>query len=348
MYSLRAYILLASLAVAPTPSLSLDADRYFDPNPKLNFRPENVTSIPYWLYAWVGSYYNGTTTFRLSPMDTVGSLNGDEEPLCRAFVNRTLTLSYPSLLAITKPDKTNKDETNLAMLLLKTWRPGMNMAPPRYLDHFPEQINQLPWKLQSIEPPRRTYSSSSPNKPLWNMTLSPSSGGSSSPPFTITGTSSEPRVPGLQLNASSCNNPQDTWWGVSFMTKETTGLRRNLPPGLTDPSFRVQFDRQSASFQYVGFFRMNTDPGNKVLDNGDEEADVIVGMITVDFLGSIDPERSDVLESSSEGKPVWTPVIGWGNGTGTIDAGEKNSGVRVGTAAVWGWLVLGVLMCLLI
>ena len=31
-----------------------DEDRYY--NPELNYRPENVTDLAYYLYAWKGSY----------------------------------------------------------------------------------------------------------------------------------------------------------------------------------------------------------------------------------------------------------------------------------------------------
>lgn len=160
-------------------------------------------------------------------------------------------------------------------------------------------------------------------------------------PFTVTGkwASSSGSVRHIQLNTSSCNLATDTWWGVNFLDGNATA---GIP--LADPSFRVQFDDKSANFQYSGFFRMNTDPGNKVLDNGDPEKSVLVGTVTVDFLGHIDVERSDVLVPNA-GEPRWTPVIGWGNGTGTIDAGTAgNSGFvsrRSPGWIMWGSVILG-------
>lgn len=161
-------------------------------------------------------------------------------------------------------------------------------------------------------------------------------------PFTVTGkwVHKYASVKSMQVNTSSCGLATDTWWGAVFLDSNDTA---GIP--LADPTFKLQFDDKSANFQYTGFFRMNTDPGNKVLDNGDEEKSVLVGTVTVDFLGHIDTERSDVLVPNA-GKPRWTPVIGWGNGTGTIDEGTAgNAGVLSRGSPgwiVWGSVVLGV------
>ena len=141
-----ACLFLGALLALPLGSLA-GPDRGFDPNPKLNLRPENVTGMPYWMYAWVGSYYNGTTTFRFNPLES----SREAESVCGMFSNRTLTFSFPSLVAITEPDETNEDSDNPIMLLLKSWKPGFNMTPPDLTAASPAQINGLEWELKSIE-----------------------------------------------------------------------------------------------------------------------------------------------------------------------------------------------------
>lgn len=152
-------------------------------------------------------------------------------------------------------------------------------------------------------------------------------------PFTVSGKLAHPSrsVRSMQLNTSSCNLAADTWWGVNFLDVNATA---GIP--LADPSFRVQFDDKSASFQYAGYFRMNTDPGNKVLDNGDPRRSVLVGTVTVDFLGHIDAAMSDVLVPNAH-EPRWIPVIGWGNGTAAGAAGNAGSVSR----GSLGWIMWG-------
>ncbi|KAM6508265.1 hypothetical protein FALCPG4_018142 [Fusarium falciforme] len=92
---------------------------------------------------------------------------------------------------------------------------------------------------------------------------------------------------------SSCNLPADTWWGITLWD------HRGFDEEVTGPQIVLKFNNKSASFTYQGWFSMNTDPGNNMLDNGDTERDILQGLVTIDFLGSIDAERSDVLDDGS-------------------------------------------------
>lgn len=303
------------------------------PDPNTGLRPENVTSLPYWMYAWVGSYYNGTTTFRFTPQES----SEEDESVCSMFENRTLTFSYPSLAAITKRDLTDEDNENPVTFQLKSWRPGTNLHPEDYKASRTGLVDELQWSLESSEPPRYYYPSSSQYwDRQWELTLEEPV----AMPFTVSGrwnTDSNGSPRALQVNMSSCNDASETWWGARFLTGDA---RAGIP--VTDPSFRFQFDNQSASFQYTGMFRMNTDPGNDVLDNGDPEMSVLVGTVTVDFLGNIDSARSDILVPSAGG-PRWIPVVGWRNGTGKIDTVAQNAAAsRDGLGwIVWSFLLLG-------
>ncbi|GAB1313670.1 hypothetical protein MFIFM68171_03880 [Madurella fahalii] len=261
MHALTCLVLGALLPLGPAAAQDFDRNH---PNPLGNLRPENVTGLPYWLYAWVGSYYNGTTRFRFSPQESIR----ERESVCDMFANRTLTFSFPSLVAVTKPDGTNEDEDNPVMFLLRSWLPGLNLHPPDNTAASTTQMDDLQWELRPIKPTRYYFPES--GKPEWELKLE------------------EP------LNMSSCNVAGDTWWGAGFLDANATA---GIP--VSDPSFRLQFDDKSASFQFTGLFRMNTDPGNDVLDNGDPEQDVLVGTVEVDFLGNIDVARSDILEPAA-------------------------------------------------
>ncbi|KFY68166.1 hypothetical protein V498_10728 [Pseudogymnoascus sp. VKM F-4517 (FW-2822)] len=88
------FVLLAAVALGRE-------DTSYDPDPKLNWRPENVTDLAYWLYAYTGSYYNGTTTFRLTPHDWGTE---SDEKVCTRFRDSPVTFSYDSLVNIVKPN----------------------------------------------------------------------------------------------------------------------------------------------------------------------------------------------------------------------------------------------------
>ncbi|KAK4216502.1 hypothetical protein QBC37DRAFT_455200 [Rhypophila decipiens] len=306
------------LVLLLSPATCLAAiDRSFDPDPTLTLRPENVTDLAYWLYGWVGSYYNGTTTFHFSPLRSDDKTEDDDEPrgdVCEAFANKTASFSFDSLVSINRPDPEHEG-SNPVMFSLKSWLPGADlptgpMYNPSYnpssggtweltLDESRKQANSMDTRFSFSGKPRRR------------------------PPSYL-----DIFIAGLQLNMSTCDNPfQDTWWGASFLTLNDT-QRDGSRPGLVDPTFRVIFDNSSASFLYEGYYQANTDPGNDVLDNGDPRTYRLFGKVRVEFLGTIDAARSDILVGTRDEKPAWVPVIGFANGTGTIDAGAGSLGVR--------------------
>ncbi|KAM7215592.1 hypothetical protein V8F06_009059 [Rhypophila decipiens] len=330
------------LVLLLSPATSLAAiDRNFDPDPTLTLRPENVTDLAYWLYGWVGSYYNGTTTFHFTPLRSEDTTEDDDEPredVCETFANKTASFSFDSLVSINRPDPEHEG-SNPVMFSLKSWLPGADLPTgPMYNSSY----NSLEWCLESVAPPKAAtkYEHLGETQPTWELTLDESRNFSGKPrrrpPSYL-----DIFIAGLQLNMSTCDNPfQDTWWGASFLTLNDT-QRDGSRPGLVDPTFRVIFDNSSASFLYEGYYQANTDPGNDVLDNGDPKTYRLFGKVRVEFLGTIDAARSDILVETRDEKPAWVPVIGFANGTGTIDAGAGSLGVRTSSLDWLTVLIVG-------
>ncbi|KAM7199734.1 hypothetical protein V8F20_005604 [Naviculisporaceae sp. PSN 640] len=313
---------LSLLLLSPGISLARE-DANYDPDPARSLRPRNVTDLAYWLYGWTGSYYNGTTTFHFTPLHSRDPLEEDqaEEEEGR----------WPSHDPMPQPEGPTPScsASNHGFPEPTSSRPRSPAYSPSHLPS--DQIMSLSWYFESVSPPEKRLESST--KPRWNLTLDkPQKPDGINTLFSF---SAQPiyyppgytplSIKGLQLNMSTCDNPwEPTWWGVSFLTvNDTLEARNRFTP--VDPTFRVAFDNQSASFQYSGNYLMNTDPGNDFLDNGDPKRNTLLGTVRVEFLGSIDPVRSDVLVESDENKPAWVPVIGFGNGTGTIDAASGGS-----------------------
>jgi hypothetical protein len=96
----------------------------------------------------VHRYYNGTTSFRLTPEDWG---DDEDEMVCGAFRNRSVTFSYDSIVAVVKPNGYDEGE-NPFMLIVKAFPPGTNLTSPYGNSAlYPPQINQDVFELKSIE-----------------------------------------------------------------------------------------------------------------------------------------------------------------------------------------------------
>ncbi|RDW68965.1 uncharacterized protein DSM5745_08725 [Aspergillus mulundensis] len=337
-----AFSYLALLLAAPV--FSSDDVNY---DPDTNYRPENVTGLDYYYYPWVGSYYNGTATFTISSLSvrsrsrssSSSSSDDDEDSdLCPQLQNYTYTLSYPALLGITEtePDDERPENTNPVNVILSTSYSNFTRYFNDFMDSSNMQIRDMPWVFESVDVSRRTfgYESTDPN---FNLSISDNSG--SDTPYRLSGSSSDESnpLPTLQTNMSSCSRLED-WWGVSFSSE------------LTFPALQVTFDARSANFALVSGAVMNT---LRREDDDEEETPQLAGRISVEFLGSIDEARSDVLDSpGGEGEPRWIRSVGFGNYSANLDYGSENAGSAVavgGIGGVLGWAVglMGVVGCVL-
>ncbi|KAK3314472.1 hypothetical protein B0H66DRAFT_563005 [Apodospora peruviana] len=342
MRALTHLTFLLSLSLGPALSLADASDPpEFDPNPQLNLRPQNITTLPYWLYGWVGSYYNGTTTFTLSPQ--VSAFEKGSPDLCSTFGNRTLFYTFNSLLAITKIDSNaTNNGNNPVTVLLKTWPVGQTLTHPETntnMSPTKEITDQLSWNLESATPPPESKTrlfEFSRKEETWALILGDQPA-ANNPSYNLTAKinfrNSLSPVPRLKVNTSTCNSHGKTTEGdVEFLTGAV-----HLPvlPGMSfdDPTFGVLFESQIASLQFKGQFRMKADYRGDTVD--------VIGTVKVDFRGVVDAARSDVLLVGREGKqPSWDRVIGFGNGTGTVDSAAPTQGAaRTGLV---GAVIMGV------
>ncbi|KAH8646027.1 hypothetical protein BGZ61DRAFT_524867 [Ilyonectria robusta] len=287
-------LILLHLSLALSPTHAKEDARY---DPSSNLRPTNVSDLTYWLYAWVGSYYNGTTTFKFTPL-----YEDYENDVCTRFRGQNITFGYDSLLAITETNP-DADTENPVRVFLRAWRPTFNLTPPYHWSGTSMQSG-LEWQFYTDE--LNDEPKDGRDTVYWNLSMAESF----SQPYYISGSTNDAagNVGNMQYNMSSCNVTADTWWGISFWD-HVNGI--GLDEKVTDPQIILKFHNESASFTYQGWFSMNTDPGNDMLYNGDPERNILQGLVTVDFLGSIDVERSDVLNNGE--KPSWTRSVGFGN-----------------------------------
>ncbi|KAL4905478.1 hypothetical protein BDW74DRAFT_177846 [Aspergillus multicolor] len=283
-----------------------------DYDPDTNYRPENVAGLDYYYYSWVGSYYNGTATFTISPPSIRTHSSSSSSPssssdsddgdstLCSQLQNYTYTLSYSALLAITETelDDERPQNTNAVNVVLSTSYSNFT----KYFNDCKDSGNI-----------RRSFGYESTNS-IFNLSMSDCDNlrSGSDRPYRLTSSSSDETspLPTLQTNMSSCSKIQD-WWGITF-------------------------DAHSANFALISGAVMNMlrreDDGHD-----EEETPQLAGRIAVEFLGSIDGARSDVLdEPGSEGEPRWIRFVAFGNYAANLDLGEENMGSAVAGVGSWG------------
>ncbi|KAE8139823.1 hypothetical protein BDV38DRAFT_280739 [Aspergillus pseudotamarii] len=278
-------------------------DSTFDP--EYNFRLRNITGLPYFLYSWIGSYYNGTTTFNLEYL-----LDGNGDQVCRTFRNKTTIFASESILAVTKtnPDDEGKNPVQIALKSALTDFDFVHAS-----DMGNEERN-----LRHIIP---GYTSES-HKPYFNFSLANDLG----PPYHITGVSNDTGrgIKTVEMNMSSCDDPADTWWGLTFLDQGNYNPEK-IP--ITEPIASVMFDNQSASFSLNGWFLINNEKGDAMYGEG-----------LIEFLGKIDPLHSDI--SNKGGNPSWTPTLGFGNNSMNMRFGEESQESVAFRNGAREWLIL--------
>lgn len=99
------------------------------------------------------SYYNGTATFRLIPQDwgapdEKGYVDWTQK-VCKTYRNRNITFSVDALLAFTKPEAYDEGDQP-AMVLLKTWVPGLDLVAANDSLLYPPEYDGLQYTLESV------------------------------------------------------------------------------------------------------------------------------------------------------------------------------------------------------
>ncbi|KAF2272701.1 uncharacterized protein EI97DRAFT_436778 [Westerdykella ornata] len=301
------------LAVRLLSALLLTATGGLSQASSTNLRPRNITGLVYHLYAWTGSYYNGTTTIRIQPQD----LFPDTE--CDTFAKEVEVSYESSVLAIIESDPSVPDN-NEVTFALKYWDKSLNVVPED-LVYSNGPVNDITniasVKTDGVRP-----------EVHWRLNTSHLSATS----YSFAGYRNESiSNPPIRLNYSQCSTPDLAQYNGFLLQPGGYGDVEAL--NVTSyPTVSGRFDNQSASLEIKG-----------VLDAKIPGSD-ICGPVTISFLGQLDGNRSDELLSSSGDKPAWNPTLGYSK-TVFQSSGAPSPEWRNGVSS---WLyVAGALACAL-
>ncbi|PGH35807.1 hypothetical protein GX50_01391 [[Emmonsia] crescens] len=299
-------------------------------SPLSNFRPGNVTDLGL-LYAWVGSYYNGTTEIELTPK--IGQTVNDT--VCPAHQNRTTTLKWDSLLLITEPGIYNSGSNPVNLWLI--------LFPPNY------SKPDMPWLNFHLPSPLMFPIVSSLPK-WWNqqdqivsdyldmtVTKSPNS------TFTIAGTLKPKKNPAdknpywpVHIDMPPCNSTKE-YGNWSMQVHQLTRWNTEGWSDFALPNMTAIFDSKTVNLTIDGTY--SATPFARIKDSLWSERgslsnnDQIQGIIQIRLNGVLDAYRSDVLDVNSTAQyPEWLRTVGFGNNTANI--GDSNGGRSV-RAALW-------------
>ncbi|KAE8356766.1 hypothetical protein BDV28DRAFT_144889 [Aspergillus coremiiformis] len=272
------------------------------PGPGSNERLTSLTGLPYFLYSWLGSYYNGTTTFNLQPL--VDNRGGT---VCPALQNRTISFKSESILAVTATSNDDGGHNPVRVAL----RSALTDFDFVYSSVKGEETKSLRWEFQSLQyifhnpllqPAGYRYAI---YRPYFNLSLT-----NDSPPYHITGSSNYIGygAKDITMKMRSCQDAAETSWNFHFLNS-TPSNPANIP--ITDPTVNMIFDSQSASFSYNGWFSLS------------DHTSIFYGKASIEFQGKIDPLHSDILNTglSEAGRRVGkgTTVNGSGSGCSGFD-----------------------------
>ncbi|PWY84971.1 hypothetical protein BO70DRAFT_395647 [Aspergillus heteromorphus CBS 117.55] len=276
-------------------------------NSSLNFRPNNVTGLWYPLYDWVGSYYNATLEFELTPT-TVGSSTNDS--VCTNLQGKTVTAERSSYLAITETGIWDRDPQNPVNLFLTVW--------PTDYDFWAEPLDAniasvSDYSILSSNPIYSWDTASNTNNFDLNLTTTATNNNT----YQLSAEYTYPRMSSVLLNFTSCNPTTTTdssseTWRMFLINQDDEG-----PDGFTwsYPTLEMQFDDRTANLTIEGEF-MAYPYHPQGLGNGTSVS--IAGTVKMVFRGVMDDDRSDILVQG-DGQPTWERTVGFANASIILD-----------------------------
>ncbi|RAK98761.1 uncharacterized protein BO80DRAFT_466722 [Aspergillus ibericus CBS 121593] len=274
-------------------------DKFYKPS--LDFRPNNITGLWYPLYDWVGSYYNSTFEFELTPT----AFSSTNSSFCSGLRNQTLSAKRPSNLAITETSIWNKYPQNPVNLFLTVWPTDYDF----WAQSLDSDLTQLPdYAILSSNP---VYSQ------VWSVTednnfnLDITTVDASTSTYRISANYTYDLLSSVSLNLGSCDLAEysDTW--IVYLLNQN----QIVPDWFnwTYPTIDVRFDNSTANLTIEGQF------GATAYDTqGNQTSTWMAGSIKMVFRGVVDNARSDVLVQG-EDQPTWLRTLGFGNNSLNLD-----------------------------
>ncbi|KAJ6114796.1 hypothetical protein N7486_000574 [Penicillium sp. IBT 16267x] len=309
-------IILVSLLALPIAVLAKDDPSY---NAAQNFRPDNVTGLGS-LYAWVGSYYNATTTVEMIP--EIG-YNYTQLP-CSPLQNYTEVIKWPSVVGIMDRGEYNNGSDSVNVFLV--------LAPPGY--------NFSSWAQWDLHSPVWWAIESSPStwKSEENITVKDNFNFTStktSNSFALSGVLDDPNgyasTGYTPISMPACNTSTEYGnWSLSI--GQRPWWNNEGWEGFSLPVMNATFDDKTANLTMEGtfvampFLRSNI---TNYVGGGQGELssnDMVQGRIRFTFEGVLDPYHSDVLDMNAT-SPTWLRTVGFGNDTLNIG---NSAGWRLG------------------
>ncbi|OAA73360.1 14-3-3 domain protein [Cordyceps fumosorosea ARSEF 2679] len=259
-------------------------------DPRANLRPINITGLPYYIYRWTGSYYNGSTTIRIEPKEFEDDTDKDTR------LTQPIEITYEnSILAIVKSNRFVKDQNELTFSL-RYWDKQLNITPVH--DDADGPINSIR-NIDSVDM-NRYYRPSGTLPPYWQLDSTHGSGTS----YSFGGQRNSTVLQSLRFNCSQCLSSNE--FGGSIVNPPKRRGADNPLNVTSFPSVSGQFNNRSASLRISGTFVGGDRPP------GDGRSEVhLGGPITISFLGELDELRSDVLLPSRNGTPLWNSTLGY-------------------------------------
>ncbi|KAJ4163547.1 hypothetical protein LMH87_005268 [Akanthomyces muscarius] len=159
-------------------------------DPLTNVRPNNITGLPYYIYRWTGSYYNGSTTIRIEPKEFQEKFDKD------TVVTEPVEVTYEnSILAIVKSNRYAEDNNELTFSL-RYWDKNLNITPAYDDDGGP--INSIQ-NIDSVDM-NRNPKPFGQSRPYWQLESTYGSGTS----YSFSGQRNYSQTQPLKFNCSQC------------------------------------------------------------------------------------------------------------------------------------------------
>ncbi|KFY91328.1 hypothetical protein V500_04714 [Pseudogymnoascus sp. VKM F-4518 (FW-2643)] len=318
-------VLLASLALG-------EEDINWSDDAGLNHRPANITGLTYWMYAWTGTYYNGTVSIQMALTDWYNEDDRDKGPYCINFEDQTVEVSYKAVLAVTKSDNTTSyGDKNPMMVVLRAWPDDLDVAAGNAKDIYNfGASDELAINFNSIDPPYHSYPIGISTQKYWDFNATHISDSSYS--FTGKRNNGTTSHDNFKFDYRSCNNPSDSTYS-GIVLEPGDGEAKFGKMHEIAPTISGRFDNKSASFALMGLYQASLPDEPRW-----------AGPISISFLGSVDSARSDELLAANQ--PAWNPTLGFSKSDSGASGDDEPNGVsQVGThiyaslAMVWGaWL----------
>ncbi|KAJ4358042.1 uncharacterized protein N0V89_002621 [Didymosphaeria variabile] len=268
-------------------------------------------------------YYNGSTTIRLQPQDSMRDIG------CGDFSSGPIAIFNNSLLAVTQTNGhlvlENHDAANPLAFSLKFWNSDLNILPSGNMNDGPIKDIQ---DISSVQMNTKDTPDDPTAAPPWNLTAYHDAALT----YSFTGYRNSTVSPqALRFNYTQCATRS-----LAVYNGTIVGAQSSCSPNTSInsvPRVSGRFSNGSASLEIQGFYQGKSNQGS-----------LVEGNVTINFNGTIDEIRSDRLVSNThDSTPIWQSTLGYEKDlTGQRPPSQQGVGktLEVGWSQLLGILAL--------